>query len=57
MASAQTTEVFNCTPEQFYSIVSDYAKYPEFLQEVKKCQVLKVEGPQAVLHLLMAIVT
>lgn len=44
MAKASTTEVFNCTPEQFYKIISDYAKYPEFLAEVKKCQVTKTEG-------------
>ncbi len=44
MANAQTTEIFNCTPAQFYSIVSDYEKYPEFLQEVKSCKILKTEG-------------
>lgn len=40
MAAASTTEVFPCTPEQFYAIVSDYEKYPEFLAEVKNCKVL-----------------
>ncbi len=44
MASAQTTEVFNCTPAQFFKIVSDYEKYPQFLAEVKSCQILKTEG-------------
>ncbi|MBC7371001.1 MAG: SRPBCC family protein [Bdellovibrionaceae bacterium] len=44
MAKASTTEVFNCTPEQFYKIISDYEKYHEFLQEVKQCKVLKSEG-------------
>lgn len=44
MAKATTTEIFNCTPEQFYKIVTDYSKYPEFLAEVKKCEVLKTEG-------------
>lgn len=44
MASAQTTDLFSCTPEQFYSIITDYSKYPEFLQEVKACRVLKTEG-------------
>lgn len=43
MAKASTTELFNCTPDQFYKIVTDYAKYPEFLSEVKKCEVLKTE--------------
>lgn len=44
MAKASTTEVFNCTPDQFFKIISDYEKYPEFLSEVKKCKVLKTEG-------------
>lgn len=44
MAKASTTEVFNCTPEQFFKIISDYEKYHEFLSEVKKCTVLKTEG-------------
>jgi coenzyme Q-binding protein COQ10 len=44
MAKASATEVFHCTPDQFFKIISDYEKYPEFLQEVKKCQVLKTEG-------------
>ena len=44
MASAETSEVFDCTPEQFFGIVTDYEKYPQFLQEVKECRVLKEEG-------------
>lgn len=44
MAKASTTEVFNCTPEQFYKIIADYEKYHEFLPEVKQCKVLKSEG-------------
>jgi ribosome-associated toxin RatA of RatAB toxin-antitoxin module len=34
MASAQAVEIFNCSVEQFYKIISDYEKYPEFLKEV-----------------------
>ncbi|MDZ4660679.1 MAG: SRPBCC family protein [Pseudomonadota bacterium] len=44
MASAQTSQVFNCTVEEFYKIISDYEKYPEFLNEVKTCQVIREEG-------------
>lgn len=44
MASAETKEVFSCTPDQFYKVISDYEKYPEFLPEVKKCHVVKSEG-------------
>lgn len=41
MASANTKEVFNCTAEEFFKIVSDYEKYPEFLPEVKSVKVYK----------------
>jgi len=44
MADAKTTELFDCTPEEFYKIVTDYEKYSEFLTEVKACKILKVEG-------------
>lgn len=44
MADAQTIETFNCTPKEFFDLVVDYEKYPEFLSEVKECKVLKKEG-------------
>lgn len=44
MASASTTEVFNCTPTEFFKIVTDYPSYPQFLSEVKECKVLKTDG-------------
>jgi ribosome-associated toxin RatA of RatAB toxin-antitoxin module len=44
VASAQTTEVFNCSVEQFFKIISDYEKYPEFLKEVSKTKVLQANG-------------
>ena len=44
MAKASTTELFKCTIDQFYKIVTDYEKYPEFLSEVKSTKVLKHEG-------------
>jgi coenzyme Q-binding protein COQ10 len=44
MAAAQTSDLFQCTPEQFFKIISDYSSYPEFLQEVKECKVLKTEA-------------
>ena len=36
--------MFNCSVEDFFKIIADYEKYHEFLQEVKKCTVLKTEG-------------
>lgn len=44
MAAASTTEIFPCTPDQFFSIVSDYEKYPEFLSEVRECKVIEKKG-------------
>lgn len=44
MAKATTNELFQCSPEQFYKIITDYPRYPEFLSEVKKCEVIKSEG-------------
>lgn len=41
MASASTTEVFNCSVEEFYKIISDYSKYSEFLDEVDQCKVIE----------------
>jgi coenzyme Q-binding protein COQ10 len=44
MASANTKEVFNCTKEEFFKIVSDYEKYPEFLPEVKSVKIYKKQA-------------
>ncbi len=44
MAAATTTEIFPCTPDQLFSILTDYEKYPEFLTEVKDVKMLKTEG-------------
>ncbi len=44
MADVKHTEVFNCTPEQFFDLLIDYEKYPEFLNEVKKCKVIDDQG-------------
>lgn len=40
MASAETTELFNCTCEEFFKIISDYNSYSEFLNEVQDCRVI-----------------
>ncbi len=44
MASAQATEVFNCSVDEFYKIISDYEKYPEFLPEVKNMRITEDQG-------------
>lgn len=56
MAKASTTEIFNCSPEQFFAIISDYEKYHEFLAEVKKCSVLKVEGNRKLVEYSVSVV-
>jgi coenzyme Q-binding protein COQ10 len=44
MATANTKEVFNCSVDEFYKIVADYEKYPQFLPEVKSVKIYKNEG-------------
>jgi coenzyme Q-binding protein COQ10 len=50
MAEASTTELFQCSPEQLYNIITDYSRYPEFLSEVKKCEVAKTEGNRKLIN-------
>lgn len=56
MATAETTEVFNCTVEEFFHIISDYEKYPEFLSEVKNCRILKDEGEKKLVEYSISLV-
>jgi coenzyme Q-binding protein COQ10 len=44
MASAQVSEVYNCTAEEFFKIVVDYEKYPEFLTGVSSVKITKNDG-------------
>lgn len=44
MASATTSATFNCTAEEFFKLISDYEKYPEFLTEVKDVKITKSSG-------------
>lgn len=44
MASANTSASFNCTAEEFFALITDYEKYPEFLTEVKGVKILKNAG-------------
>ncbi len=44
MAEVRHTEVFNCSPEQFFEILIDYKNYPQFLNEVKEVNVLEDQG-------------
>jgi ribosome-associated toxin RatA of RatAB toxin-antitoxin module len=44
MAQASKTVTVNVTPEQFFDVIADYEKYPEFLPEVKKVKVDAGQG-------------
>tara|TARA_B100001248_G_scaffold59027_1_gene40129 strand:+ start:26346 stop:26774 length:429 start_codon:yes stop_codon:yes gene_type:complete len=44
MASASTTEVFPCSVEQLYNLITDYESYPLFLDEVKDLQIIEDQG-------------
>lgn len=56
MASAATSDVFNCTPEQFLAIVKDYESYGEFLQEVKSCKILESKGDKKLVEFSVSVV-
>lgn len=56
MAKANTTELFPCTCDQLFKIITDYEKYPEFLQEVKSCKVVKTEGSKKLVEYNVAVI-
>lgn len=56
MAAASTTEIFNCTPDQFYAIIADYESYPEFLTEVKKCRVVESKADKKLVEFSVAMI-
>jgi ribosome-associated toxin RatA of RatAB toxin-antitoxin module len=56
MPSVTQTEIFNCKPEVFFKIISDYEKYPEFLPEIKDMKVLKVEGSKKLVEYTVSVI-
>lgn len=56
MASAQTSELFNCTVEQFFKIISDYEKYPEFLKEVTGTRILQTSGSKKLVEFEVSVI-
>ncbi len=44
MAGAETSELFDCSIEQFYKIITDYKSYPLFLDEVKDTNMIDDQG-------------
>jgi ribosome-associated toxin RatA of RatAB toxin-antitoxin module len=56
MASAQTTEVFNCSVDQFFKIISNYEKYPEFLKEVTGCKIVQDTGNKKLVEFQVSVI-
>lgn len=56
MAGAQTTEIFPCSTQQFFALISDYEKYPEFLTEVKSCKVIRTEGNKKLVEFSVSVI-
>ncbi len=56
MASTTTTELFYCSPKEFYKIVSDYESYPEFLPEVKECSIIEKKGKKKLVEFKVAVI-
>ena len=46
MPGVEHSELFNCSVDEFYKLISGYEKYPEFLSEVKSCRVIRSDGPK-----------
>ncbi|MCM2282500.1 MAG: SRPBCC family protein [Bdellovibrionaceae bacterium] len=56
MPGTQHTEVFNCSPDEFWAIVTDYEKYPEFIGEVKECRILKSDGNRKLVEFKVSVI-
>lgn len=56
MASAKTSETFDCTPEQFYKIIADYESYPKILNEVNDCQIVKSNGNEKIVEFKVSLI-
>lgn len=56
MASASTTEVFDCTAEQLFKVIQDYEKYPEFLNEVSECKVIESSGSKKIVEFKVSLI-
>jgi coenzyme Q-binding protein COQ10 len=56
MASAETTEVFNCTKQEFFNVISDYEKYSDFLTEVKSCKVVDTKDNKKLVEFSVSVI-
>jgi len=56
MAAASTSETFTCSNEQFFAILKDYERYPEFLSEVKQCRVVETKGNKKLVEFTVSVI-
>ena len=56
MSAAEASDVFACSPQNFYSIITDFSKYPEFLSEVKSCQVVETSGQRQLVEYSVSVI-
>lgn len=56
MSSAVRTEVFECNPDQFYEIITDFPRYHEFLPEVRQCKVLESNGKKKLVQFEVSVI-
>jgi len=54
--SRRDIRYFPCSNEQFFKIVSDYERYPEFLSEVKVCKVIETKGNKKLVEFQVSVV-
>jgi coenzyme Q-binding protein COQ10 len=56
MAEVNHVETFNCSPQEFFNILKDYEKYPEFLKEVKSCKIIEDKGVEKIVEYHISVV-
>jgi coenzyme Q-binding protein COQ10 len=56
MQEVRHVETFNCSPQEFFNIIKDYEKYPEFLKEVKACKVIEDKGSEKIVEYKISVV-
>lgn len=50
MDTARIQDTFPVAPEKLFQIITDFARYPEFLSEVKNCTVLRTDGSRCLVE-------
>lgn len=56
MAGATHTVVIDCTRSDFYSVITDYEKYPEFLEDMSEVRVVSRDGDTVDVHFTLNLV-